>query len=112
MPRHRRASKDVAVIQDRQGRSWTIEVMPVDHNDDLSPWLDLSPEQRIELVGECVLDGIRLEGKRDVPRLRRVHRVLERPSSTHGSYEGGDADLSSTSTKTRDDEDVLERQTC
>src|SRR5258707_9090899 len=76
----RRTSSDVAVIQDRHDRTWTIEVMPLDHDDDLSPWLELSPEQRIDLVGECVLDGIRLEGKRDVPRLRRVYRVLERPS--------------------------------
>ena len=41
---------------------------------------DLSPDQRLELIGECVLDGLRLEGKLDVPRLRRVLRVSERKS--------------------------------
>jgi hypothetical protein len=71
---------DVAVVRDRKGRAWTITVMPVDQNDDLSPWLELSPEERVNLIGECVLDGMLLEGKRDIPRLRRVYRVLERPS--------------------------------
>ena len=80
MARRARAARDVAEVRDRRGRTWTVEVLPIDEDDDLSPWLALRPEERVELVGECVLDGLRTEGKLDVPRLRRVHRVTERPS--------------------------------
>jgi hypothetical protein len=69
-----------ARVKDRRGRTWTITVTTIDGDDGLAPWIDLSPDQRLELIGECVLDGLRLEDKLDVPRLRRVLRVSERKS--------------------------------
>jgi len=41
---------------------WTVTVTTVDQDDDLMPWLDLSPAERVDLVGECVLDGLRVRG--------------------------------------------------
>jgi hypothetical protein len=52
--------------------------MSMDQDDQLDYWLRLTPEQRIELMGECVLDGLRVKGQSDVPRLRRVYRIVER----------------------------------
>ena len=60
--------------------------MALGADDDLSEWLRLTPEARLEWVGECVLDGLRLEGKRDVPRLRRRRKAtaiaIPQPSMT------------------------------
>jgi hypothetical protein len=88
------ARKDVASVRDRRGRTWTVEVKSIDDDDDLAPWIEMTPGERLELIGECVLDGLRLEGKRDVPRLRRVHRVTQRPSRPlpdRGGLRGGAA---------------------
>jgi hypothetical protein len=75
-----RKRQTVSHVEDRAGRRWTVTVTSLDQNEELEPWRDMTGDERVELIGECVLDGLRLEGKRDIPRLRRVHRVLERES--------------------------------
>lgn len=47
---------------------------------ELDYWLSLTPEERVEAVGSCLVDQLRLQGKTDgsPPRLRRVCRVLKR----------------------------------
>jgi hypothetical protein len=43
---------------------------------DLDYWLSLTPEQRLDAVGECVSAYLELRHEPE-QRLRRVHRVLE-----------------------------------
>jgi hypothetical protein len=76
----RRRTPDEIKVQSPRGRTWTVTVLNVDDDDDLMPWLDMSPDERVALIGECVLDGLRTKGRRGVRRLRRVHRVTQRPS--------------------------------
>lgn len=82
MPKPPSPTSDHSVVHDRRGRTWTISVMSVEENDNLDSWMHLSPEQRIELVGECVLDGLRVKGQCDIPRLRRIYRIIERTPSS------------------------------
>ncbi len=82
----KKADKDVAMVRDRRGRMWTVTVMPLEQNDQLEYWAALTPEQRIDLVGECVLDGLRVKGKCEVPRMQRVYRVVERPQAPEKHY--------------------------
>ncbi len=72
------STDDVSHVRDRRGREWTVVVKSMDEDDDLEPWIRLTPEQRIELIGECVLDGLRVKGQSDIPRLRRIYRIVER----------------------------------
>jgi hypothetical protein len=69
---------DAARVRDRHGRTWTVTITTPEQDDDLAPWIDMSPEERLEVVGDCVLDGLRVRGKLDVPRFRRVLRITER----------------------------------
>ena len=73
--------KDRSVVRDKRRRAWTVTVTTIEEDDDLAPWLDLTPAERVELIGECVLDGLELRGKCDVPRLRRV-RIAPSPAAT------------------------------
>jgi len=91
-----RASKtqerSVSEVEDRAGRRWTITVTDIDENEALDPWRSMTGDERVALIGECVLDGLRLKGQLDIPRLRRVHRVLERaprPIPDRGRVRGG-----------------------
>ena len=66
---------------DRHGRRWTARVVPASDagEDDFDFWFDsMSPEQRVEAVGDCLLSALKTRGVHDLPRLRRVHRVVER----------------------------------
>lgn len=40
---------------------------------------DLTPEQRVEAVEECLLSALKARGVDEIPRLRRVSRVVQRP---------------------------------
>jgi hypothetical protein len=86
MPTRTRQNKHTTLVRDRRGRTWTVSVMPLEENDDLDPWLRLSPAQRVELIGECVLDGLRVKGQSDVPRMQRVCRMVQRPEKSQGPY--------------------------
>lgn len=74
-------TEDTAQVSDRRGRIWTLAVKTIDDDDDLDPWLKMTPEERVEWVGECVLDGLRVKGQSDIPRLRRVYRITQRAPS-------------------------------
>jgi len=82
MPKPPSSNSDHSVVRDRQGRRWTISVVDIEKNDELDSWIHLSPEQRIDLIGECVLDGLRVKGQSDIPRLRRIYRIIERAPSS------------------------------
>jgi hypothetical protein len=52
----------------------------------------LSPEQRVEAVGEALESCLKARGADGVPRLRRVHRRVEcpwRPVPHRGGARGG-----------------------
>src|SRR6185436_465738 len=74
----KKAKPPAARLRDRAGREWTIQVTTVDDDDDLLPWLNLSPAERIDIVGECILDGLRVRGMHDLPRFRSIYRIIER----------------------------------
>lgn len=78
MRRESLTSPDLAQVRDRRGRMWVISVGSIDEQEDIGSWLRLSPEQRVELIGECVIDGLRVKGQSDVPRLRRIYSIVER----------------------------------
>jgi hypothetical protein len=68
-------------VRDRRGRTWTISVMPIERaeDEDFWFWFNLSPDERVDLMSECLLDGLKTRGRRGLPRFRRVYRVSERP---------------------------------
>ena len=37
----------------------------------------LSPEERVNAVQDCLLSALKAKGIREIPRLRRVYRVLK-----------------------------------
>ena len=47
--------------------------------EDLEYWLSLTPEQRLDAVGECVREYLELNHESE-QRFCRVYRVLEQPS--------------------------------
>jgi hypothetical protein len=61
---------------------WSVTVTTVDANDDLDHdfWQRLSPDARVALVADCLLDCEKTKGRDALPRFRRVYRVLERAS--------------------------------
>lgn len=69
-----------ATITDRHGRRWTIASVPLEHAQatDLEFWLQLTPEQRVDAMGDCLLDWLKARGIDEVPRLRRVSRRAQR----------------------------------
>ena len=67
---------------DRHGRAWTGAVVSRAEaaEEDFRFWYqDLTPEQRVEAVEECLLSALKAKGIDEIPRLRRVSRVVECP---------------------------------
>jgi hypothetical protein len=65
---------------DRHGRVWEAVVVAQDEAEeaDFLFWYEkLSPAERVAAVEECLLSALKAKGIREIPRLRRVHRVLE-----------------------------------
>ena len=66
---------------DRHGRVWVARVVS-DHEaeeEDFRFWYeDLTPEERVLAVEECLLSALKARGVNEIPRLRRVCRVVER----------------------------------
>jgi len=67
---------------DRHGRTWTATVVSEAEAEaeeaDFRFWYEgLSPEERVNAVQDCLLSALKAKGIREIPRLRRVHRVLE-----------------------------------
>lgn len=65
---------------DREGRQWTVSLVPIGEADDPGFWLELTPEQRVDAVDECLVTCMKTRGRSGAPRLRRVHRLVERRS--------------------------------
>jgi hypothetical protein len=66
--------------EDRHGRIWTATVLSVDEmeEEDFRFWYeDLTPEERVDAVRDCTLSALKTRGILEIPRLRRVCRVLE-----------------------------------
>lgn len=65
---------------DGLGRQWDVSIVPSAEADveDARFWYEeLTPEQRVEAVGECIVSSLKAQG-RSVPRFRRVARRVER----------------------------------
>jgi hypothetical protein len=78
MKGRRQAGKTV----DRHGRTWTATVLPVEESEreDFRFWFEeLSPDERVKAVGECLASSLKARGVDELPRLRRVSRIVERP---------------------------------
>src|SRR3990167_1903082 len=72
-------------IADRHGRTWTVAKVRRDQAEaeDFRFWYErLTPEQRVEAVAEALEGCLKTRGLDAIPRLRRVHRRVKRPSGT------------------------------
>jgi hypothetical protein len=78
----RKAPIERTQVRDRRGRTWTVSIVPMDRaeEEDFDFWFSMTPEARIELMSECLLDGLKTRGRLALPRFRRVCRVTERPA--------------------------------
>jgi hypothetical protein len=66
--------------RDRHGRVWTASVLAESEAEeaDFHFWYDeLTPEQRVRAVEDCLLSALKARGIGEIPRLRRVARVIE-----------------------------------
>jgi hypothetical protein len=66
---------------DRHGRVWTAQVVSLEEAEeaDFRFWYDeLTPEERVRAVEDCLLSSLKAKGIHEIPRLRRVCRVVER----------------------------------
>lgn len=66
---------------DRQGRTWTAAVVSKGEAAvaDFRFWYEeLTPEQRVAAVAECLSSSLKTRGVDEVPRLRRVARIVKR----------------------------------
>lgn len=67
---------------DRHGRTWSASVIDRTEaaDEDFRFWYEnLTPEQRVEAVEDCLLSALKAQGIDEIPRLRRVSRVVQRP---------------------------------
>lgn len=67
---------------DRHGRVWSARVVrrAETAEEDFRFWFDnLTPEERVDAVEECLLSALKTKGIDEIPRLRRVSRVVQRP---------------------------------
>lgn len=68
-------------IRDLKGRVWTLSKVRLSEaaDEDFRFWYEeLSPEERVRAVGDAVQDWLKARGQVGVPRLRRVHRRIQR----------------------------------
>jgi len=71
-------------VIDRRGRVWAIAKVGWEEaeEEDFRFWYErLTPEERVEAVADALADSLKTRGHNVVPRLRRVHRRIERPWS-------------------------------
>src|SRR3990172_907131 len=76
-------------VIDGRGRTWTVSKVRWDEaaEEDFQFWYEgLTPEERVEAVADALEGCLKARGLDAVPRLRRVHRRLERP---WGEVSGG-----------------------
>jgi len=66
---------------DKKGRIWTGVVVRKEEAEeqDFRFWFeDMTPEQRVDAVDECLLSSLKAKGLDGPVRLRRVSRVIRR----------------------------------
>ena len=66
---------------DRYGRIWEARVVKVDEaeEEDFRFWYEeMTPGERVRAVEECLLSSLQAKGINEIPRLRRVCRVIKR----------------------------------
>ena len=65
---------------DMHGRVWEARVLIQDEaeEEDFRFWYEeITPEERVRAVEECLLSSLRAKGINEIPRLRRVCRVIK-----------------------------------
>lgn len=65
---------------DRHGRVWTATIVPQAEAEeaDFRFWYEgLTPTERVKAVEDCLLSSLKAKGIREIPRLRRVCRVVK-----------------------------------
>jgi hypothetical protein len=65
---------------DRHGRVWEARVLDQEEQEeaDFVFWYEeMTPEDRVRAVGDCLLSSLKARGVNAIPRLRRVCRVVE-----------------------------------
>ncbi len=65
---------------DRHGRLWEARILDLDESEeeDFRFWYEeLSPEERVNAVQDCLLSSLKARGVSEIPRLRRVCRVVK-----------------------------------
>lgn len=67
--------------QDRHGRTWTIRVGTEEEaaEADSAWYAAMTPEERVMAVQDCLLSSLKARGIDEIPRLRRICRVVQRP---------------------------------
>ncbi len=66
---------------DRYGKTWTATIVSKDEAEaeDFRFWYEeLSPEDRVAAVEDCLLSSLKAQGIDEIPRIRRVSRVVKR----------------------------------
>jgi hypothetical protein len=66
---------------DRHGRIWEARVVSEEEQEeeDFRFWYEgLTPEERVMAVEDCLLSALKTRGINEIPRLRRVYRVIKR----------------------------------
>jgi hypothetical protein len=65
---------------ERGGRRWSIRVVDAKEAEqaDFEFWFQRTPAERVAAVEECLLSALKTRGIDEIPRLRRVCRVVER----------------------------------
>jgi len=67
--------------RDAKGRLWQVAIVPTEcaEEEDARFWYEeLSAEERVAAVHECLKSALRAQGVEHVPRLRRVARIVQR----------------------------------
>lgn len=65
---------------DRHGKTWTATVVTEAEAEeaDFRFWYEgLTPAERVDAVQDCLLSSLKTRGIREIPRLRRVYRVIK-----------------------------------
>ena len=66
--------------KDRHGRTWVARVISEDEAEeaDFRFWYEeLTPEERVRAVEDCLLSSLKAKDVNEIPRLRKVCRVVE-----------------------------------
>ena len=68
--------------KDRHGRTWTAAVLHEDEaaEADFRFWYEqMTPAERVLAVEDCTLSALKAQGIDELPRLRRVSRIVRQP---------------------------------